>query len=141
MERNHIFLSTRLVPLYGRWNFFEMRRNENLGENLKKISNQIAMEVMHIHRTMFPVRCYTCGAVLAHLYPLYRQRQLSDAESPTGPLLDELKVHRLCCRRMFLGFVDLVQDQLDHPNIDRDLDHGGTRLLRFASEPRTMPCD
>lgn len=77
---------------------------------------------------MFPVRCYTCNAVLAHLYPLQ-------------DTLDAVGAHRLCCRRMFLGYVDLTTDQMRQPNVDTPLDDGGTVLLRRAVAPRTVSCD
>lgn len=51
----------------------------------------------------FPVRCFTCGAVIGDLYEKYK------AELETKPakeVLDALGVERYCCRRMFLGHVE-----------------------------------
>lgn len=88
---------------------------------------------------MFPVRCYTCNAVLGHLYPPYRQ-QVQAGRSPAD-LFADAGVSRMCCRRMFLGHVELIDDQLAHPNVDRVLDEGGTVLQRFAPGTRTVSCD
>jgi len=53
----------------------------------------------------FPVRCFTCGAVIGHLYEDYAK--LAKEKSPEVAL-DELGVERYCCRRMFLSHVDIV---------------------------------
>ncbi len=51
----------------------------------------------------FPVRCFTCGAVIGDLYEKYKEgvETKSSAE-----VLSELGVKRYCCRRMFLGHVE-----------------------------------
>ncbi len=60
----------------------------------------------------FPVRCFTCGAVIGHLYEDYKK--LEKEKSPEVAL-DELGVHRYCCRRMFLSHVDLVDTIVRYP--------------------------
>ena len=51
----------------------------------------------------FPVRCFTCGAVIGDLYEKYK----AGIESkPAAEVLKELGVDRYCCRRMFLGHVE-----------------------------------
>jgi DNA-directed RNA polymerase subunit N len=88
---------------------------------------------------MFPIRCYTCNASVAHLYPEYRARtQRGEAAKAVFRSLD---VERMCCRRMFLGYVDLVQDQTAFPNLDRVLDDSGATLQRLAREHRSVACD
>lgn len=78
---------------------------------------------------MFPVRCYTCGCVLAHLHPTYREEVRTET---SGRVLDQLDVRRICCRRMFLGHVDIVRDQLAYPNVDMVLDEARSTVLRRA---------
>lgn len=85
---------------------------------------------------MFPVRCYTCNAVLAHKYPTYRVRLRDDGAAAA---LAELGVTRMCCRRMFLSHVDLVDGA--YPNVDVVLDDSGTRLRRHVHFARTVSCD
>lgn len=53
----------------------------------------------------FPVRCFSCGAVIGHLHEEYIEKT---REKEPGVVLDELGVHRPCCRRMFIAHVDLV---------------------------------
>ena len=47
----------------------------------------------------------------------------------------------MCCRRMFLGHIDLLEDQLRFPNRDAILDESGTVLKRHAPNPRVVSCD
>ena len=86
---------------------------------------------------MFPIRCYTCNAVLAQHYPSYQQG-INRGEHPRA-LLDRQDVHRLCCRRMFLGFVDHFK--LEYSNTNMTLDQCGTTLLRYVSQERRVSCD
>ena len=62
----------------------------------------------------FPVRCFTCGSVIGHLYEQYKG-SLSDKKPDA--VLDELGVDRYCCRRMFIGHVDIVQNVLRYPRV------------------------
>ncbi|MGV8085630.1 MAG: DNA-directed RNA polymerase subunit N [Candidatus Bilamarchaeum sp.] len=60
----------------------------------------------------FPVRCFTCGGVVGHLYEEYKT-QIKDKK--TEVVLDELGVVRYCCRRMFISHVDLIPNLLKYP--------------------------
>lgn len=82
---------------------------------------------------IIPVRCFTCGRVLADKWEYYqaeyKKRQgsakriltLDDLPSVSdkgtgfdsvlmGDVLDKLDLTRACCRRHFLGHVDLIED-------------------------------
>jgi len=56
-----------------------------------------------------PIRCFTCGKPLGHLWEEFKNRVLK-GEDP-GKVLDDLGVKRYCCRRTLLGHVELI-DQL-----------------------------
>lgn len=76
---------------------------------------------------IIPIRCFTCGKVVSHLYEDYRdklQAKLKDEEmlstsatndvnnskkTMEGELLDEIGLHRYCCRRMFLCQNDICK--------------------------------
>ena len=60
-----------------------------------------------------PVRCFTCGKVIGHLYAVYKQK-IEMGESPQASL-DQLGIDRYCCRRMILAHVDLIEDVLPFP--------------------------
>ncbi|HQT44531.1 MAG TPA: DNA-directed RNA polymerase subunit N [Candidatus Micrarchaeota archaeon] len=53
----------------------------------------------------FPIRCFTCGAVIGDKYEEY-ERKVKEGQNPARAL-DDLKVERYCCRRMFMGHVDV----------------------------------
>lgn len=57
---------------------------------------------------IIPVRCFTCGKVIGHLWEEF-SRRVASGEEP-GKVLDELGVRRYCCRRMFISHVDLINE-------------------------------
>ena len=77
---------------------------------------------------IIPVRCITCGKVIADKYLYYKtevekkrkEMKLPDEmpilevnsksiqKTPEGIVLDELQITRYCCRRMMLSHVDLI---------------------------------
>lgn len=84
---------------------------------------------------IIPVRCFTCGGVLADKYEHYvkrckeletEEKKVQEVRSADGKdtikmnkqhfeknvrqrVFEELDVERICCRRMLLGHVDLVE--------------------------------
>ena len=76
---------------------------------------------------IIPVKCFTCGGVLANKYRyyleevrkkklargledynkvLYLTKEFSD-KTPEGEVLDELGLTKMCCRRHMLTHVDI----------------------------------
>ncbi len=53
-----------------------------------------------------PVRCWTCGRPVAHLWEDFRNRVLA-GEHP-GHVLDSLGLRRYCCRRTLMGHVEWI---------------------------------
>lgn len=89
---------------------------------------------------MFPIRCYTCNAVLAHMHGEYSARRR--AGEPTGDILNAMDVTRICCRRMFIAYVEsLSTQQLAYPNENVVLDKGGTTMLRRCEHVHVISCD
>ena len=73
---------------------------------------------------IIPIRCFTCGKLIAHLWEEYEgevQKEynkhknmkkkvyinIPTKETIEKKTLDKLGIHKYCCRRMFLGHVDL----------------------------------
>ena len=56
----------------------------------------------------FPIRCFSCGAVIGHLYEDY-VKKLKEGKSPKDAL-DELGIERYCCRRMFLTYKSVLKE-------------------------------
>lgn len=57
---------------------------------------------------IIPVRCFTCGRVIASDYEKYKAR-VAQGEAPRKAM-DALGVERICCRRMILGHVELLRE-------------------------------
>lgn len=76
---------------------------------------------------IIPVKCFTCGKVLADKYEYYlkevRKRQIESNVSQEdvvyltknnvektvqGKVLDDLKLNKMCCRRHMLTHVDII---------------------------------
>lgn len=55
---------------------------------------------------IIPVRCFSCGKPIGHLWEKYREQIKSESK---GKALDSLGLERMCCRGMFLGQVDLLE--------------------------------
>jgi len=58
---------------------------------------------------MMPVRCFSCGAVLADKWEEYDKRVNKDKEDPEK-VLNNLGIKRYCCRRMFVSNVELIDE-------------------------------
>ena len=56
---------------------------------------------------LVPVRCFTCGRLIADKYEDY-QNKIKAGEEPIK-ILDELGMDRYCCRRMLLTSVETIQ--------------------------------
>jgi DNA-directed RNA polymerase subunit N (RpoN/RPB10) len=76
---------------------------------------------------IIPIKCFTCGNVIADKYRYYQQEvrriKLSRGEqvdkvvyltkentdkTPEGTVLDDMGIRRVCCRRHFLTHVDIL---------------------------------
>jgi DNA-directed RNA polymerase subunit N len=56
---------------------------------------------------IIPIRCFSCGKPIAHLWEKYKER-VAKGEDPKK-VMDELGLERYCCRSVFLGHVDLLE--------------------------------
>jgi len=75
---------------------------------------------------IIPIKCFTCGTVLANKYSYYcqevRSRKLQrdlhidkviyltpeySQKTPEGEVLDDLNLTKMCCRRHMLTHVDI----------------------------------
>ncbi len=55
---------------------------------------------------IIPVRCFTCGKVVADKYDQFK-REVRQGEDP-ATVLDNLGLNRYCCRRMLLAHIDII---------------------------------
>ena len=66
---------------------------------------------------LIPVRCFTCGGLIADKYSEYKERVKSgegDAE-----VLDSLEIKRYCCRRMFISSVETIYQVIPYYEVLR----------------------
>ena len=55
---------------------------------------------------LIPIRCFTCGNVIANKYGEYSSRIMA-GEDP-AEVMDSLNIKRYCCRRMFVSSVETI---------------------------------
>lgn len=54
---------------------------------------------------IIPVRCFTCGKPIGHLWEKYLEKLKTEDRKK---VMDDLGLERMCCRAIFLGHVDLI---------------------------------
>ena len=57
---------------------------------------------------IIPVRCISCGRVIAQLYEEYKKRT-AEGEDPKK-VLDSLGITTYCCRSAFMTHVDVAKE-------------------------------
>ncbi len=57
---------------------------------------------------IIPIRCFSCGKPVAHLYEKYKE--LLQKGTSEKDALDKVGLTRYCCRALFLGHVDLIDE-------------------------------
>lgn len=55
---------------------------------------------------IIPVRCWSCGKPVSHLWDEYTERTAKGEAKKA--VLDSLGLVRYCCRGLFLGHVELI---------------------------------
>ncbi len=59
---------------------------------------------------IIPIRCFTCGKVVASAYQIFVERTRGGEEP--RKVLDDLGLTRYCCRRMVLSHAQLIEEVL-----------------------------
>ena len=59
---------------------------------------------------IIPVRCFTCGTLIADKWDEFVKR-IDEGDDPRK-VLEDLNVKRWCCRRMLVSHTDLIEDFL-----------------------------
>lgn len=62
---------------------------------------------------IIPVRCFTCNKCIAHLWKPFEDGIKSGNDAKT--ILDFYKINRYCCRRMFIGNVNVIDKLVLYP--------------------------
>ena len=62
---------------------------------------------------MIPVRCFSCGQVVADKWEEFDAKVNKNHEDPEA-VLNALGVKRYCCRRMLVSHVDLIDEIINY---------------------------
>ena len=57
---------------------------------------------------LIPVRCFSCGKPIGHLWGDYKEK--TGKGEGAEKVLDKLGLERYCCRRMFLSHKDYIDE-------------------------------
>jgi DNA-directed RNA polymerase subunit N (RpoN/RPB10) len=57
---------------------------------------------------LIPIRCFSCGTVIADRWVKYQG--LIESGKEIEEALDEVKLTRYCCRRMYVSHVELIAE-------------------------------
>ncbi|KAF7845856.1 hypothetical protein BT93_L0308 [Corymbia citriodora subsp. variegata] len=66
---------------------------------------------------IIPIRCFSCGKVVADLWNPYMELVGSGVKE--GEALDRVGCRRYCCRRMIMTHVDLIDKLLRYDPSER----------------------
>ena len=64
---------------------------------------------------MIPIRCFTCGKLLADKWEEYVEKVKSGKDPAKA--LDELGIKRYCCRRMLISHKEIIDEVLKYVEI------------------------
>ena len=62
---------------------------------------------------MFPVRCFTCGKVIGNRWEEYKKKLEERGDEREDLVLDDMRILRICCRRMFMGYAEEVEEVIE----------------------------
>jgi DNA-directed RNA polymerase subunit N len=64
-----------------------------------------------------------------------------DGRPEYGTILDELGVKNLCCRRMLLTHVEIIEDTAIYSSISSVMDDSHTMFNAYVKKARRVSCD
>jgi DNA-directed RNA polymerase subunit N (RpoN/RPB10) len=62
---------------------------------------------------IIPIRCFTCNKPIAHLWKDY-ENAIQNGH-PAKDVFEILNIKRYCCRRMFIGNVNIIDKLVMYP--------------------------
>ena len=64
----------------------------------------------------FPVRCFSCGKCIGNKWEIYKSHLNSGITPSDSFKHNDMGIYRYCCKRMFLGHVDIDEKLLAYPD-------------------------
>lgn len=88
---------------------------------------------------MLPPRCFTCNNFVGHQWKEYQKNKNQSHEYKD--LLDNLGLTRICCRRMLLTHVEIIEDIAMYSSNTEYMDSSKTKFDCYNKNERTVSCD
>ena len=88
---------------------------------------------------MIPLRCFTCNMFIGTKYMSFCSHK--DGSTEYGKLLNELCVKNLCCRRMLLTHVEIIEDTAMYSSVSSVMDDSHTIFDAYVKKSRIVSCD
>ena len=87
---------------------------------------------------LFPVRCFTCNALLpSDTFDAHRKNGMDTFHS-----LNATNTRRMCCRRMLLSYPHALESSLlNYPNVNETEAEMFLDIRCLVSNPRDITCD
>jgi DNA-directed RNA polymerase subunit N len=71
----------------------------------QNVQNHIVKDTI---KMIIPIRCFSCGKPIGHLWEEYNKR--IEAGEDRREILNDLGLDRYCCRALMMGHVDLLEE-------------------------------
>ena len=92
-----------LIEVYLLTTHVEKNQSTNLVAVRERKSKNLTGDIMII-----PIRCFSCGGLIAHKWDEFNDKVSAGIE--VSQAMDEVGLDRYCCRRMYLGHVELIHE-------------------------------
>lgn len=88
---------------------------------------------------MLPLRCFTCNNFIGDKWDKYTKGK--NGSHKYKDLLDSLGLKRICCRRMLLGHVEVIDDTIMYSSTCTTMDESNTVFNAFVKSSRSVNCN
>lgn len=88
---------------------------------------------------MFPPRCFTCNAFIGHQWKIFAEKK--NQQTFYGDTLNDMGITRICCRRMLLTHVEIIEDIAMYSSVTSIMDESKTVFDTHCKNTRTVSCD
>ena len=85
-----------------------MYEGKNLPNQIDTVKHALKDKNLTGETMIIPIRCWSCGKPIAHLWEEFKEKR--DNGGDVKETLDKLGIERYCCRALFLGQVDLIEE-------------------------------
>lgn len=88
---------------------------------------------------MIPLRCFTCNTFVGCKYIEFCKRK--DGRPEYKDILDELGIKNICCRRILLTHVEIIEETAMYSSVSSVMDESNTVFDAYVKKSRIVSCD